>query len=328
MPQPAVPPRVGAGLRRLAGAVRRGQAGTAASSAAATVFRWIAPAVDAVAVRRVEHLVAKQRATGQDIGPGVEQAMFEAVALRARRTRVGASATDDRWAALFVEGFVNLYSEDLDSPPTPLVKKAIVDQFHRLYYHDRGTWRDTYWLGTHIWKCPLDLWLYQEMLYEVRPALIIETGTAFGGSASYLAHLCDIIGKGAIVSIDVTGDDDRPKHERVTYIHGSSTAPEVVAEVTGRIEAGEPVMVILDSDHSENHVYNELNVYADLVTVGSYLIVEDTNVNGHPAFPEHGPGPMEALDRFLAERSDFEIDETKHKFHMTFNPRGVLRKVR
>jgi cephalosporin hydroxylase len=326
MPRNAVPHRAGAGLRRLAGGVRRAR--TVSAAARAAVSRFIAPAVDAATVRRVEHLVAQQRATGQDIGSGVDEAVFDAVSLRARRTRVGASATDDKWAKLFVEAFVNLYHDDLDSPPTPLVRKAIVDQFHRLYYHDRGTWRETYWLGTRIWKCPLDLWLYQEMLHEVRPALIVETGTAFGGSASYLAHLCDIVGKGAVVSIDVDDAGDRPKHQRVTYIHGSSTAPEVVAEVTGMIESGEPVMVILDSDHSENHVYNELNIYADLVTVGSYLIVEDTNVNGHPAFPEHGPGPMEALDRFLAERNDFEIDESKHKFHMTFNPRGVLRKVR
>jgi cephalosporin hydroxylase len=86
-------------------------------------------------------------------------------------------------------------------------------------------------------------------------------------------------------------------------------------------------MVILDSDHSETHVRNELMAYADLVTPGSYLIVEDTNVNGHPAYPSHGPGPMEALDWFLTTRSDFSVDKSKQRYHLTLNPRGYLKKA-
>lgn len=86
-------------------------------------------------------------------------------------------------------------------------------------------------------------------------------------------------------------------------------------------------MVILDSDHSEPHVSKELEAYADLVTPGSFLIVEDSNVNGHPIAPEFGPGPMEALDQFLVKRPDFVIDDRWDKFLLTFNPRGYLRRL-
>lgn len=211
----------------------------------------------------------------------------------------------------------------LDSPAV----QGVMDAFHRLWYDDRGTWRRTKWQGIRTWKCPLDLWLYQEMIYEVRPGLIIETGTAYGGSASYLGWLCDVVDKGHIVSVDIAPKTETlPPHPRVTYLRGSSTDPEIVDQVRSMITPGEPVMVILDSDHSEAHVRNELLAYADLVTPDSYLIVEDTNVNGHPAYRAHGPGPMEALNWFLSQRSDYKIDRSKHRYHMTLNPRGYLKR--
>lgn len=211
----------------------------------------------------------------------------------------------------------------MDSPAV----KGVIKAFHRLWYADRGTWRATKWQGITTWKCPLDLWLYQEIIHELRPGLIIETGTAFGGSASYMGWLCDVIDHGRIVSVDIAPKtEDLPEHPRVTYLLGSSTDPEIVAQVRSMITPGEPVMVILDSDHSEAHVRNELLAYADLVTPGSYLIVEDTNVNGHPAYRAHGPGPMEALEWFLTQRSDFTSDRSKHRYHLTLNPRGYLKK--
>ncbi len=87
-------------------------------------------------------------------------------------------------------------------------------------------------------------------------------------------------------------------------------------------------MVILDSDHSRDHVAKELELYADLVTPDSYLVVEDTNVNGHPVNRTHGPGPMEALDRFLASRNDFYRDRNRERYLMTFNPKGFLRRAK
>ncbi|HZQ97896.1 MAG TPA: CmcI family methyltransferase, partial [Chloroflexota bacterium] len=78
-----------------------------------------------------------------------------------------------------------------------------------------GTWRDTYWHGVRVRKCPLDLWVYQELLHELRPDLIVETGTAYGGSALYLAHMCDLLGQGEVVTVDAAQHPDRPKHGRI-----------------------------------------------------------------------------------------------------------------
>lgn len=204
--------------------------------------------------------------------------------------------------------------------------RAIVDQFHCLFYNDRGTWRRNTWQGSKTWKSPNDLWLYQEIIHNLRPGLIIETGTAFGGSATYLGWLLDIEGRGEVVSVDISARAT-PPHPRVTYLSGSSTDPAIVDKVKGMVPAGEPVIVILDSDHSERHVYDELQAYADLVTPGSYLIVEDTNVNGHPAFRSHGPGPMEAARRFVAERPDFVVDTSMHRLLLSLNPHGYLRRL-
>ena len=202
---------------------------------------------------------------------------------------------------------------------------GVTEAFHRLYY-DTAVWKDTYWLGVRTQKCPLDLWIYQEILHETRPDLILETGTAHGGSALYLASVCDLLGRGEVVTVDIYPIEGRPEHDRITYITGSSTADEVVAEIERIVTGHERVLVILDSDHSRDHVLDELRIYNRFVTPGNYLIVEDTNVNGHPVMPEHGPGPMEALDEYLAETDEFEIDAAREKFFMTFNPRGFLRK--
>lgn len=202
---------------------------------------------------------------------------------------------------------------------------GVTEAFHRLYY-DTAVWKDTYWLGVRTQKCPLDLWIYQEILHETRPDLILETGTAHGGSALYLASVCDLLGRGEVVTVDIYPIEGRPEHDRITYITGSSTADEVVAEVERLVTGHERVLVILDSDHSRDHVLDELRIYSRFVTPDSYLVVEDTNVNGHPVMPEHGPGPMEALEEYLAETDEFEVDIAREKFFMTFNPRGFLRK--
>lgn len=206
-----------------------------------------------------------------------------------------------------------------------MAEPGVTDAFHRLYY-DTAVWKDTYWLGVPTQKCPLDLWIYQELLHEQRPDLIVETGTAHGGSALYMACVCDQLGRGEVVTVDIYPIEGRPRHDRVTYVTGSSTAPEVMAEVERLAEGRDRVLVILDSDHARDHVLEELRIYGGLVSPGSYLVVEDTNVNGHPVFREHGPGPMEALDVFLAETDEFEIDAAREKFFLTFNPRGFLRK--
>jgi cephalosporin hydroxylase len=220
---------------------------------------------------------------------------------------------------------------DFDALPEQVKRQRVIDEFHDIYYREGrqgATWHRTTWMGTTVWKCPLDLWIYQELLNEIRPDLIIETGTAFGGSALYLGQLCDLLGYGEVITIDIDPQPDLPLHPRVEHITASSVDSDLLSKLAARTAQVERVMVILDSDHSQTHVAAELAAYSKLVSVGSYLIVEDTNVNGHPVFPEHGPGPMEALDDFMAGRDDFEEVADGGKFLLTFNPRGLLRRIR
>jgi cephalosporin hydroxylase len=204
-----------------------------------------------------------------------------------------------------------------------LRRRGVVSRFHRLYYEQPDlTWGNTHWLGVGVLKCPLDLWVYQEILHETRPEVVVETGSWNGGSALYLASIMDVLGVGEVLTIDVD-DRPRPQHPRVTYRLGSSTAPETIAWVTGTI-GDRRTMVILDSDHAQPHVAAELAAYASLVTPGCYLIVEDTNVNGHPVDRGHAPGPAEAVQVFLEQDSRFVVDASREKFLLTFNPGGYL----
>ena len=211
--------------------------------------------------------------------------------------------------------------------PIRLTVDQAVGAFHILFYESSArTWDNTHWLGARVLKSPTDAWIYQEILHDTRPDLIVECGTRFGGSAFYFATLCDLIGHGEILTIDVdTRYTTRRDHPRITYLAGSSVDGAIVEEVRRRAE-GKSVMVVLDSDHSRDHVLAELNAYAPIVTPGQYLIVEDTNINGHPVLPGFGPGPMEALLEFLSGNNAFEIDRDREKFFLTFNPGGYLRK--
>ena len=208
------------------------------------------------------------------------------------------------------------------------VDDRVIKNFHKLYYDslDR-TWNNTYWFSIPVEKCPLDLWIYQEIVCKLRPDIIIETGTAQGGSALFLASLCDLSGKGRVISIDIIEKANRPAHNRLTYLLGSSISDGITANLREAIKGSGTIMVILDSDHRKEHVLNELRIYSEFVTKGSYLIVEDTNVNGHPVSPNYGAGPMEAVREFLKERRDFIIDRTREKFYLTFNPDGYLKRI-
>ena len=147
--------------------------------------------------------------------------------------------------------------------------RASTARAHDVFYAS-DAWTRATWLGAQALKNPLDLWIYQEILFETRPALVVETGTYRGGSALYLASICDLVGSGEVVSIDVEPErDDYPQHPRITYLAGrSSTDADVVGEIRERA-AGKPVLVVLDSDHSQSHVAAELEAYAPLVPVGA-----------------------------------------------------------
>jgi cephalosporin hydroxylase len=203
-----------------------------------------------------------------------------------------------------------------------------VRRFHDLYCQNaERTWMDTFFLGVPVIKCPLDLWIYQEILFDPssRPDVIVETGTMRGGSAHFLATICDAIDAGRVITIDNRELEGRPEHPRIDYLTGSSTDDEIDAAVEDAIAPGDRVMVLLDSAHQKSHVLEELRRYSALVTPGNYLVVEDTNVNSWRSYFE--PGPLEAVREFLEGNDQFVIDRSRERLLMTFNPNGYLRRV-
>jgi cephalosporin hydroxylase len=222
---------------------------------------------------------------------------------------------------------IGSYFIEVDQPEVSAEEQVAVAQFHDLYYrrwlHQGGDTINLSWFGYRIAKCPLDLWIYQELLVRTRPDFVVETGTYYGGSALYFAMLLDQIGHGRVITIDIEEQANRPEHPRITYLSGSSTDRRVVAQVH-RSVAEKRAMVVLDSDHKAPHVYEEIVAFSPLVQPGHYLVVEDTDVNGHPTWPEFGPGPMEAVDKFLEGNDAFVRDDRCERFLMTLNPRGYL----
>jgi cephalosporin hydroxylase len=205
------------------------------------------------------------------------------------------------------------------------LNKRRLERASRLVY-EWGTWGNTRWLDATVAKNPLDLWVMQEIIAETKPDVIVETGTYRGGSALYFASLCDLLGAGEVISVDIEpARDDYPTHPRITYLAGrSSTDADVVEEVRRRTR-DRRAMVVLDSDHSAEHVAAELAAYAPVVSVGCYLIVEDTNVDD--VRPDLPTGPLVAIDEFLSGTSDFVVDSEREKWVITFNPGGYLKRV-
>lgn len=186
--------------------------------------------------------------------------------------------------------------------------------------------RTVRWLGETIWQHPSDAWLLQEMVSEQRPELIVETGTYMGGSAYFFATLCDQLGGGEVVSIDIEAVKTMP-HPRITYLDGSSTDPAILATVRERAE-GKRVLVMLDSDHSAAHVLAELREYAPLVSVGGYVHVQDGVIDETNVFGKPWPGPAVAVREFLAENPGFVRDEeVERRYVVTAHPYGWLRRI-
>jgi cephalosporin hydroxylase len=215
--------------------------------------------------------------------------------------------------------------------PAPALPADIVDAFHRLYYHSLG-WDRNHYLGYQIKQCPFDLQVYQEVVFRLRPRFILQTGVAGGGSALFFATLLDLIGMepGALViGVDavLTPEARTLNHPRIRLIEGDSVAAPTLRRIESLLPAGGG-MVSLDSDHTAGHVTEELRLYREYVAAGGYLVVEDTNINGHPVFPAFGPGPMEAVEAFLREDLRFvRDDEVWERNLFSFHQHGWLKKA-
>ncbi|MEK6933013.1 MAG: CmcI family methyltransferase, partial [Nanoarchaeota archaeon] len=199
-------------------------------------------------------------------------------------------------------------------------------QFDRLFYYSSafgGTWKNSYWLGVPIQKNPMDLMVYQELIFILKPDIIIETGTNVGGSALFFATILDAIDKGEIITVDIDHADNLPQHNRITYLTGNSVDDNIINFISPRVK-DKVVMVILDSDHRKEHVLKELEIYSEMVSIGSYLIVEDTNITGFPVIGIFEDGPLEAVIEFIKENKDFVIDRKCELYYSTFNRCGFL----
>lgn len=200
-------------------------------------------------------------------------------------------------------------------------------------FHSLSIWDSLWFQNVRLIKNPLDLWMLQQIAYEVRPDFVIETGTWYGGSALYWAHTLNGMGleNARVLTVDIQdltgqGASSHPLWKKyVEFSLGSSTDPAIVAKFAARVKNSR-VIVNLDSDHSMHHVLNELRAYAPMVSPGSYLAVEDTHLDGVPTHPEQGPGPMAAVLQFLAENHEFEQDFSREAMVMTSYPGGFLRR--
>lgn len=219
-------------------------------------------------------------------------------------------------------------------PPHGMTKQELIDEYHRCYYaaaYEEGVgWQRTQWLGFPLYKMPSDAFNLVDVIWQTKPQLIVECGTAAGASALFMASYLDACGSGKVLTIDISPVNRAyPAHPRIAYLGGkSSVDPDVLKEVQTYIDHyGGPVMVILDSDHSKDHVLKELEAYAGFVTPGAYLIVEDTNLNGHPVLLEYGPGPFEALEEWLPKHPEFKPDTRVPSYHL-MSQHTWLRKMR
>lgn len=211
-----------------------------------------------------------------------------------------------------------------------LLKNIVNFLFHTLYFDDRK-WKFK-WLGVNCWQNSFDMWIKQEIISEIQPDYIIETGTSYGGTALFYSMLLEQIGNGHVISIDVDAKlEEASKYQvfnkRCTVLKGSSVSDDIHQQVLKRVKGGKAI-VILDSEHSKEHVLREMELYAPLVSVNSYLIVEDTNLNGHPIEPNFGPGPYEAVQEFLKNNNNFIVDKDKERLPITFFPSGYLKRIR
>lgn len=199
------------------------------------------------------------------------------------------------------------------------------------------------WLGRPVIQYPQDLLALQELVFRVRPRLVLETGIAHGGSLVFQASLLELLGdEGRVLGIDIdirahnrAALDAHPLRKRIDLLEGSSIDPQVAAQVHAHAAGRAPVLVVLDSMHTEAHVLAELRLYSPLVGPGSYVVVLDTVIEDLPddLYPDRpwsrGNNPKTAVHAFLRENARFEIDhELEGRLGITTAPDGFLRCVR
>lgn len=197
------------------------------------------------------------------------------------------------------------------------------------------------WLGRPIIQIPQDIIAMQEIVWKVKPDLIIETGIAHDGSLIFYASMLELLGRGRVIGIDIEirkhnrkEIEKHPMFKRITMIEADSVSSEALTKVRRIAKKYRKILVCLDSYHSHDHVLKELNLYSQLVSIGSYIVVFDTIVEYMPKGffnrPwDKGNNPATAVKAFLKENKNFIVDrEIENKLVITANPGGFLRRIR
>jgi cephalosporin hydroxylase len=268
---------------------------------------------------------------------------------RPGRTRLALSRGEAAHAASYVDrnSVLRIAAAIFESARTPwgYVKQVATPSLARYFYQPTGAEPQEYhkwyyntevfnkitWMGVNCQKSVSDMWNYQEILFELKPSLVIEFGTNHGGSALFFANVMRQIGEPfKVLSVDVFHGPLEPVARRdpdILFVESRSTVP-AIAEHIQRLKSEFPgkIFAILDSDHSMNHVLAEMKLLRPLLSAGDYLLVEDSNMNGHPVLPGWGPGPYEAIEAYEHEfPNDFTHDRAReNKFGCTFAPNGYL----
>ncbi|MGE5659179.1 MAG: CmcI family methyltransferase [Actinomycetota bacterium] len=227
--------------------------------------------------------------------------------------------------ALFLLGRISYQLvKKRNSPTTPGLD-------YHLWYYNHEIWNTTTWAGVKALKAPSDMWNYQEIIWELKPSLIIEFGSFYGGGTLFFASLLDQLNypsKVLSVDIDHTSLHEKVKnHPRIHLMRSSSTDPAVAQTIVAlRREFPGRVFAILDSNHEKQHVLAEMQLLRPLLQTGDYLVVEDSNINGHPVLPGWGEGPYEAMEEYFSHYpQDYQKDKLREqKFGFTFASDGFL----
>ena len=193
-------------------------------------------------------------------------------------------------------------------------------------YWNSMEWRDTAWLGKKVQNSPVDLVAYQSLLHEVRPEVILEIGTGGGGRAWFLASICDLLDHGEVISVGEPSPASLWEHDRISYVEADPLAADTAAEV--RALVGDRRGLIIIGLGSKRRVLGAFNAFSDLVPVGSYVVFEDTIVNGNPVWTSFGAGPLSVVREVIRTDGDFFVDTSRESFSATFNSGGFLKRQR
>ena len=201
-------------------------------------------------------------------------------------------------------------------------------------------------MGRPIIQYPQDIIAMQEIIWDIKPDLIIEAGIAHGGSLIYYASILELLSiselsEGSVLAVDIDirehnrkEIESHPMSKRIEMIQGSSVSPEIIAEIKKKAAGKNKVLVLLDSNHTHQHVLEELVAYAPLVSKGSYCVVFDTFIEDMPdgSYPDRpwsqGDNPKTAVWKYLETHPEFEIDKSiQNKLLITVCPDGYLKKI-